>query len=62
MWVGSIGGTKVTGVICCVDALKGDVEMKLLLGCTQEDMRLVLGIHNEGGQSATLLVRTTNRL
>ncbi len=57
VWVGSMVGKVVTGVVCCVDALKGDVEMKLLLGCTQEEMRSVLGIHNNGGQSAILLVR-----
>lgn len=57
VWVGSLPGSTVTGVVCCVDTLKGDVEMKLLLGCTEEEMRLVLGIHNDGTQSAVLLVR-----
>ena len=57
VWLGSIRGSSVTGVVCCVDALKGDVELKLLLGCTHEEMLLVLDIHNDGGQSAVLLVR-----
>ncbi|MDQ3927568.1 MAG: inorganic pyrophosphatase [Chloroflexota bacterium] len=61
VWVGSLPRSMVTGVVCCVDAVKGDVEMKLLLGCTEAEMRLVLGIHNDGGQSAVLLVRPGDR-
>jgi inorganic pyrophosphatase len=57
VWLGSRRGSTVTGVVCCVDTLKGDVEMKLLIGCTREEMRLVLGMHNDGEQSAVLLVR-----
>ena len=61
VWLGSLPGSAVTGVVCCVDAVKGDMEMKLLLGCTEAEMGLVLGIHNDGGQSALLLVRPTDR-
>lgn len=57
VWLGSLTGSAVTGVVCCIDAAKGDVEMKLLLGCIEAEMRLVLDIHNSGGQSALLLVR-----
>lgn len=57
VWVGSLPERKVVGVVCCVDALKGDMEMKLLLGCTADEMQLVLCIHNDGGQSAVLLAR-----
>jgi inorganic pyrophosphatase len=57
VWLGSLPGRVVTGVVCCADVVKGDVEMKLLLGCTEAEMGLVLGIHNDGGQSALLLVR-----
>ncbi|MDQ3705642.1 MAG: inorganic pyrophosphatase [Chloroflexota bacterium] len=61
VWLGSLPGSAVTGVVCCVDAVKGDVEMKLLLGCTEAEMRQVLGIHNDGGQSAILMVRPGDR-
>lgn len=61
VWLGSLPGSAVTGLVCCVDAVKGDMEMKLLLGCTGAEMGLVLGIHNDGGQSALLLVRPGDR-
>lgn len=61
VWLGSLPEGAVRGVVCCVDAVKGDVEMKLLLGCTEAEMGLVLGIHNDGGQSALLLVRPGDR-
>lgn len=57
VWVGSLLEGGVVGVVCCVDALKGDMEMKLLLGCIEDEMRLIGGIHNDGSQSAILLVR-----
>jgi inorganic pyrophosphatase len=62
VWVGSLPGRSVVGMVCCVDALKGDMEMKLLLGCTRDEMRLVLGIHNDGGQSAVLLARPAEQV
>lgn len=57
VWIGTLPGRSITGVVCCVDVLKGDVEMKMLVGCTDAQMQLVLSIHNDGGQSAVLLVR-----
>lgn len=47
----------MTGVICAVDALEGDVELKLLLGCTPEETRLILRVRNVGDQAALLIER-----
>ena len=56
-WVGSLSTRTVTGVVFTVDLLKRDIEGKLLLGCTREEMRVILAFHNTGPMSAYLLVR-----
>jgi inorganic pyrophosphatase len=57
VWVGSLEGGKVTALVCCVDLQKRDVEVKILLGCTQEEAQAIIGIHNSGSQSAKLIER-----
>jgi inorganic pyrophosphatase len=55
--VGSLLEKRVTALLCAADLEKRDAEMKLLLGCTLEEARQVLAIHNKGTQSAMLLER-----
>ena len=57
VWVGSSPNRRVTGIVCSVDLEKRDVEVKLLLGCTPDEARQVLTIHNSGSQSAMLIER-----
>jgi inorganic pyrophosphatase len=57
VWVGSLGSSVVTGVLCTIDARKADSEVKLLIGCTPDEARQALAIHNRGSQSALLLER-----
>ena len=46
VWVGS-GDKKVDAIMCIVDLLKKDSEIKILLGCTEEEKRIVYETHNE---------------
>jgi len=59
VWMGSLIGSAVTGVICTVDLLKGDVETKLLVGCTDEEAETAIRCHNVGTQHAILVKRPT---
>lgn len=56
-WVGSLPEYSVTGVVFTVDLLKRDIEGKLLLGCTADEMQTILAFLNGGPMSATLLIR-----
>lgn len=47
VWIGSLGGTSLTGILCTYDTFKRDAELKLLLGCTPEDMQTILGFHGQ---------------
>lgn len=54
IWIGSLNTLNISGVVCTVDTDKRDVELKILLGCTVDDMDEILKIHNQETQSAIL--------
>jgi inorganic pyrophosphatase len=60
VWRGSRQGAGVTGVLCTVDLEKKDVELKVLLDCTPDELQRILAMHREGKQSAILLERPAN--
>lgn len=39
-FVGSLDSKNVTGVMCTVDIMKRDCELKILIGCTRSEMDL----------------------
>jgi inorganic pyrophosphatase len=51
-WLGSLNDKHISGIICTVDIEDRDVEIKLLLGCTTEEILMILDIHNQGTQAA----------
>ena len=57
VWVGSLGTDRVTGVVCTIDLYKRDAEVKILIGCTLDEMRSIEAAHNAKSQSGTLLER-----
>ena len=46
VWVGS-GEKKVDAIMCIVDLVKKDSEIKILIGCTEEEKAIVYETHNE---------------
>ena len=46
VWVGS-GDKKIDAVMCTVDLMKRDSEIKILIGCTEEEKLEVYKSHNE---------------
>ncbi len=57
LWRGTLGEEAITGIVCTVDMLKRDSEIKLLIGCTPEEAAIVCATHNTGPQSAILIDR-----
>ena len=41
VWLGTAGGKQVNGIVCTVDRMKRDSEIKLLIGCTAEEKTIV---------------------
>ncbi len=56
VWVGT-GGKDVCAVICTVDLLKRDSEIKILIGCTEAETALVYEYHNESTAMKGILIR-----
>jgi len=46
VWVGT-GEKKIDAIICIVDLMKRDSEIKILIGCTEEEKAIVYETHNE---------------
>jgi len=57
LWQGESGKTNVTAIICAVDLLKKDSEIKLLLGCTEEEMITIADFLNSHGMGCYLVQR-----
>ena len=54
VWVGSLNGVgnkprlkTLTGILCTFDTLKRDAEIKLLIGCTEEDVQVIQEFHKK---------------
>ena len=47
VWIGTLKQKSLTGILCTFDKIKHDAEIKLLLGCTEEDIQHIRTFHNE---------------
>ncbi len=56
VWVGS-GEPKIDAIICTVDLMKNDSEIKILIGCTEEEKAIVYKTHNETEFMKGILIR-----
>ena len=56
VWVGS-GPRQIDAVICIVDLMKRDSEIKILIGCTEEEKELIYQTHNETPYMKGILIR-----
>ena len=57
VWIGSASTTDVNGCFITVDLVKGDCEVKLVLGCSEEEIRIIKAFHNSGGTRAKYINR-----
>lgn len=56
VWVGASGDGRIGAILCSVDLLKRDAEIKLLIGCTEDEIQTILAFMN-GHTMRALLVR-----
>ena len=57
VWVGSDERKEVDAIICTVDLMKRDSEIKLLIGCTEEEKQIVCKRQNASENMKGILVR-----
>ena len=58
IWVGSLQEKNVVGALCTVDLLKRDTELKIVIGCTDDEVNQILNFINSGEMRAIYLPRT----
>jgi inorganic pyrophosphatase len=46
VWIGSLAGRGLTGILCTFDTVERDAEIKLLAGCTDQDVETILAFYN----------------
>ncbi len=47
VWSGTLGNQTLTGILCTFDKIKRDAEIKVLIGCTADDVRLIQAFNSE---------------
>lgn len=57
IWRGSMPTDSVNAIICTVDLMKKDSEIKLLIGCTEEEMDIVFNFHNDSEFMKGILIK-----
>ena len=57
IWKGSDPRGKIDAIICTVDLTKRDSEIKILIGCTEEEKQIVYKTHNETNGMKGILIR-----
>jgi len=57
VWCGSDTTGKIDAIMCIVDLVKRDTEIKILIGCTEEEKILVYKTHNETEFMKGVLIR-----
>ncbi len=56
VWVGS-GKKEIDAIMCIVDLMKKDSEIKLLIGCTEEEKAIIYKTHNATPLMKGILIR-----
>jgi inorganic pyrophosphatase len=57
VWVGAQTSARLEGIICTIDLNKKDIEIKLLIGCSEADLKTILDFHNSDAMRAILIRR-----
>lgn len=57
VWRGSLPEGKCDAIICTVDLWKRDSEIKLLIGCTEEEKTIAYNFHNESEFMKGIMIR-----
>ncbi len=57
VWVGTMKDKKINAIICIVNLIKKDSEIKILIGCTEEEQEVIYRFHNESEFMKGILIK-----
>lgn len=61
VWVGTSENREIDAVMCTVDLLKRESEIKILIGCTEDEKEIIRQTHNETEYMKGILIRRYGR-
>jgi len=62
VWIGSKGIQPPSAIVLTCDLIKKDIEIKLMLGCTREEIQTIMDFHNGHTMQANLVLRERDEL
>ena len=57
VWRGTDPNGQIDAIICTIDLVKRDSEIKILIACTETEKQVILQTHNEGPNMKGILIR-----
>ena len=57
VWVGTSENQTANAIICIVDGMQNDSEIKILIGCTEEEISLIYARHNKFDSMKGILIK-----
>lgn len=57
VWVGTDERKQVDAIMCIVDLMKRDSEIKILIGCTENEKKFIYQTHNKTDYMKGILIR-----
>ncbi|WP_205623709.1 hypothetical protein [Desulfogranum japonicum] len=61
IWCGSGDAAKLVAIVCTVDTMKNDTEIKLILGCTEEEIDIINQFHNDNQYMSGLVIKRNGK-
>ncbi|HEX3026039.1 MAG TPA: inorganic pyrophosphatase [Clostridia bacterium] len=60
IWRGTDKDQKIDAIMCIVDLFKRDSEIKILIGCTEEEKKKIYKLHNESEYMKGIMIFRKN--
>lgn len=57
LWRGTKHDQTADAIICIIDLIKRDSEIKILIGCTEEEKKIIYQTHNETEYMKGIMIR-----
>ncbi|MDF2589357.1 MAG: hypothetical protein K0S41_3198 [Anaerocolumna sp.] len=57
VWKGTNKNQTIDAIICTIDLTKKDSEIKILIGCTEEEKELIYHTHNDSENMKGIMIR-----
>ena len=57
VWRGTDAGQQIDAIMCTVDMKKKDAEIKILIGCTEEEKQAIYRVHSDSPYMKGTLIR-----